>query len=82
MTRTQILLEPPQYRWLTIQAQRQHKSLSQVLRELIDQQQARPVRLRREDPLFRLIGLGADRARDVAEHHDRYLYGSPKRQAA
>jgi hypothetical protein len=75
-------LEAPQYRWLVTQAQRRHQSLSQVLRELIDQQQARPVRQRREDPLFRLIGLGADRARDVAEHHDRYLYGSPKRPTA
>lgn len=34
-----------------------------------------------EDPLERLIGLvdDADGPDDVAEQHDHYLYGAPKR---
>lgn len=75
MTRTQILLDEAQYRWLTTQARRQHTSLSGLLRRLIDAQRTAQSRSRRDDPVFRLIGLARDRARDVAEHHDRYLYG-------
>ena len=81
MTRTQVLLEPTQYRWLVEQARRQHKSLSEVLRGLIEARQADSRRDRKADPLFRLIGTGKDRARDVAEHHDRYLYGSASSEA-
>jgi hypothetical protein len=81
MVRTQILLEEAQYRWATTQARRWQQSLSQVLRGLIDAQRTRSVRNRREDPLFRLIGLGRDPARDVAEEHDRYLYGAPSRRS-
>lgn len=77
MTRTQVLLDETQYHWLTAQARRKHKSRSMVLRELIDAQRAARLRSRRDDPLFRLIGLASDAARDVAEHHDRYLYGRP-----
>ena len=75
MTRTQVLLGEAQHRWLTTQARRKHKSRSEVLRELIDTQRAMRLRSRRDDPLFRLIGLGRDAKRDVAEQHDRYLYG-------
>ena len=75
MTRTQVLLGEAQHHWLTAQARRTHKSRSKVLRELIDAQRAARLRSRKDDPLFRLIGLGRDSARDVAEHHDSYLYG-------
>ena len=75
MTRTQILLDPEQYRWVASQARRQRSSLSRVIRSLIDAQRQRGSRLRKDDPLFRVIGIAQDRARDVAEHHDRYLYG-------
>ena len=81
MTRTQVLLGEAQYRWLTAQARRKHKSRSEVLRELIDTQRAMRLRSRRDDPLFRLIGLGRDSKRDVAEQHDRYLYGGPTRRS-
>jgi hypothetical protein len=35
-----------------------------------------------EDPLLRLIGLVDDPRlpTDLAEHHDHYLYGAPKRR--
>ena len=82
MTRTQILLEESQHRWLIVQARRQQKSLSQVLRELVDAQRTKFIRKRHDDPLFRLVGMGPDRVRDVAEQHDRYLYGSSKRRAS
>ena len=81
MTRTQILLGIEQYRWLITQARRRRTSLSQIMRGLIDSQRQRGHRLRKDDPLFRIIGTVQDRAHDVAEHHDRYLYGArgPKR---
>lgn len=81
MTRTQVLLDETQYQWLTVQARRKHQSRSKVLRELIDVQRTARLRSRHEDPLFRLIGLASDSARDVAEHHDRYLYSKPRRRS-
>ena len=63
------------------QARRQQKSVSQLLRDVIDAQREGQVRGRCDDPLFRLVGLGRDPARDVAERHDHYLYrASPKRR--
>ena len=76
MTRTQILLEENQYRWLADQARRHKTSLSQILRQMIETHRLSQLRRRHDDPLFRLIGLGKDRARDVSEHHDKYLYQS------
>ena len=72
--RTQILLDPVQHRWLTAKARRSHKSLSQVLRELVDEQRTVFGHARRDDPLFSLVGLGRDSTTDVAERHDVYLY--------
>lgn len=83
MIRTQILLEEVQYRWATAQARRQQKSMSQLLRDVIDAQREGQVRGRRDDPLFRLISLGRDPAHDVAERHDQYLYrAQPKRRSS
>jgi len=81
MTRTQILLDAAQYRWLTAQARRQRKSVSQLLRELVDARRSVSVRGRQADPLFKLAGLGRhETAADVAAAHDRYLYGAAKRR--
>ena len=78
--RTQVLLGEAQYRWLATQARQKRKSRSEVLRELIDTQRATRARGREEDPLFRIVGMAKDPARDVAEHHDRYLYDKPTRR--
>lgn len=80
MMRTQVLLDEAQYQWLTAQARRRHKSRSELLRELIDAHRVVPLRSRKSDPLFRVIGLAQDPARDVAEQHDRYLYGERVRR--
>ena len=74
MRRTQILLDAVQYRWLTAKARQSRKSLSQVLRELVDEKRAVSGSARRDDPLFCLVGLGQDPTTDVAERHDVYLY--------
>ena len=79
MTRTQILLNPEHYRWLATQARRRRTSLSQLVRGLIDAERQRSRRIRKGDPLFGVIGIAKDRAHDVAEHHDRYLYGESER---
>ncbi|MBI5882198.1 MAG: hypothetical protein HZB91_03735 [Elusimicrobia bacterium] len=75
MVRTQVLFEESQYRWLKSQAAKGGKSLSGLLRELVEKWRTVAPQTRRKDPLFRLIGAFEDGA-DVAVQHDRYLYGS------
>lgn len=79
--RTQIQIEPRQYRRLRELARERRQSLSQVLRTTLDvalglEEQAGERAVR--DARLAFVGSGRvpEGKRDVARHHDRYLYGA------
>ena len=78
LVRTQINLEEAQYRMLQFEAQRQKRSLSDIVRESINYLNKR--KTAKKKSLLTLASL--DRSikiktttESVAEHHDDYLYG-------
>lgn len=80
MTRAQILLEPWQHQFLEAVAQRQHKSVSQLVREWIEEKARSQMSKKADDPLWEMVGIVRDAPSDMAEHHDEYLYGPRKRK--
>lgn len=81
--RTQIQLEERQYASLKRRAAAEGRSLSSVLRSIVDAALGESD-IAPEDAkttLLAFVGAGRDieGARDVATHHDRYLYGRRRR---
>lgn len=79
--RTQIQLEPRQYERLKELAHVRRQSLSRVLRAIVDDALGLGAGVGDEtvrDARLAFVGSGrdAERKRDVARHHDRYLYGA------
>lgn len=74
MHRSQIMLEETHYRFLVDEAQRTGRSISSILRELIDRrmQSQRQSSLER-DPLWDMVGIARGGPGKVSEDHDRYL---------
>lgn len=77
MFRAQILLDPSRHKILRELARKDRKSVSEIVRELIDRYLREETRPKPDDPLDRLCGIGHDKdgATDVSEHVDEYLYG-------
>ena len=75
MHRTQIQLEERQYRYLKAKAKRNGKSISAILRELVDSQ-IRDQNPNGEDTLLKIVGMAEGPAGTTARHHDDYLYGN------
>ena len=77
MQRTQIMLDDWQYEALKAQAERQGRSMSELLREMLD------ASLRREPSrgpgLEDIRGIGADR-KASGRFHDEFLYGKDGRR--
>lgn len=82
MTRTQILLETWQHKFLAGLARRNGLSVSSLIRGWIDEKAAAAKGGARADSLYNLVGTVHDRASDVSENVDDYLYGakSPRRK--
>jgi plasmid stability protein len=78
MQRTQILLDDWQYEALKAQAQRQGRSMSELLREMLDSALARDQARGRKPALADMRGIGRDRSAR-GRHHDEFLYGKPRR---
>lgn len=76
--RTQISLEDWQYQMLLEISRKTKKSLSGIIRDLIAETFTKQAGDKEEDPLFKLIGIGAGDGAPVAREHDRYLYGKRK----
>lgn len=76
MIRAQILLEPWQHQFLEAMAQKQHKSVSQLVREWIEEKAREQVAKKEKDSIWELVGIVKDAPADMAEHHDKYLYGA------
>ncbi len=74
MHRTQIQLEERQYRYLKAKARRSGKSISALLRELVDEQ-IREQDRDGVDPLLEIVGMAEGSAGSTARHHDDHLYG-------
>lgn len=81
--RTQIQLEQRQYASLKRLAAAEGRSLSSVLRSIVDaalgQTDLGPVDARAALVAFVGSGRDVEDARDVARQHDRYLYGGRRR---
>ena len=74
MTRTQVILQSWQHKFLHSLARKRGLSVSGLLREWIEEK-AGSLRQPGQDPLFNLVGMIEDRASDVSENADFYLYG-------
>jgi hypothetical protein len=74
MHRSQIMLKEEHYAYLVTEAQRQDKSISQIVRELIDEQIARSRNLE-DDPFFEIIGMVEGDGEPVGRSIDYYVYG-------
>lgn len=74
--RTQLYLDEARYQYLQCLARKNHVSLAQVVRDLIDRhKEARSKR--KQDSFFHIIGMVSRPERpDFAEHIDDYLYGA------
>lgn len=72
MRRTQMLLEEWQYQTLRARAEREGRSISEVVREILRVSLERPST--RKSKLTSIEGVGAD-ASASGRGHDGYLYG-------
>ena len=77
MHRTQIQLEERQYRFLKARAKHKGKSLSALIRELVDEEMHQETA--GNDPLLDILGMAEGPKGATARQHDRYLYGSRKK---
>ncbi len=81
--RTQIYLPKDLFGNLKKHAQQGKKSVAQVIREAIGaflEERARPAVRWSNDPITRSIGMVKGDT-DLAENHDKYLYGWNKKRA-
>jgi plasmid stability protein len=74
MHRTQILLEEWQYETLRARAEREGRSLSDLIRELLRKSLSETTS-HSNNRLDAMEGVGEDAAA-YGEHHDRFLYGA------
>jgi predicted DNA-binding ribbon-helix-helix protein len=77
--RTQIYLPRRLHQSLRKAAKARRVSMAQLIREAAEEALRRPETLQ-EDPLADLVGVIRDAPPDLAEAHDHYLYGSPRRR--
>lgn len=75
MKQTNISLEERQYQRVKDLAEREGKSISQIIRELIDESFQLESEERKEDPIFEVIGIGHGEGKSIAKDHDEVLYG-------
>ncbi|MDH7578932.1 MAG: CopG family transcriptional regulator [Bacillota bacterium] len=75
MDRTQIYLPPEQHKALLKEAARRGISFAALMREIVTDHLEKDKKLKKppKEVYLRLVGLGQSGARDVSEHHDRYL---------
>lgn len=74
MRQTNISLEEWQYQQLKELAEREGKSISQLIRELIKEKFKLEEDEIERDPIFEIIGMGRGEGTGVAQEHDEILY--------
>lgn len=77
MQRTQILLDDWQYEALKARAQREGRSMSELLRQMLDAHLAKSAP--RTPRLADIRAIGEDRT-SRGRNHDRFLYGKSGRR--
>ena len=80
MKRTNIVLEEWQYQYLKDRAEREGKSISALIRELIEAAMRPVEKGLKDDPIFQIVGMFRGGRKDVAEKHDEYLYTLEERR--
>lgn len=87
LIRTQINLEEEQYRLLTLEAQRQKRSLSDIVRKTINKQFFKLYKKRSSNALLELAKNAVDfkminpnTPDDLVENMDEYLYGRKSKE--
>ena len=73
--RTQISLEHRQYQMLLDLSRKTRRSLSAIIRDLVDEMFAKRPTSLKSDPVSGIVGLGSGNGASVAREHDDYLYG-------
>jgi predicted CopG family antitoxin len=74
MRQTNISLEEWQYQKLRELAEKEGKSISGLIRELIKEKFKLAEDEIENDPIFEIIGMGKGEGTDVAREHDKLLY--------
>ncbi len=76
MKRTNIVLEEAQYQYLKGRAEREGKSMSALIRELIEAVMRPQPRSAKDDPIFGIVGMfkGKKSKRDICQQHDEIIY--------
>lgn len=74
MRQTSISLEEWQYQQLKELAAREGKSISRLIRELIEEKLKLEEDEIEKDPIFEIVGLGRGKGVGVAKEHDKILY--------
>ena len=74
MRQTNISLEEWQYFHVKELAEREGKSISQIIRELIDARSELGEGEIEKDPIFDIIAMGRGEGGGVAREHDEILY--------
>lgn len=72
MHRTQILLEEQQYRFLQAVAKRSGKSMSAILRDVVNMHMREQPHA--DDSLWDIVGMADGDEGTTARDHDKYLY--------
>ncbi|GBC75921.1 hypothetical protein HRbin07_00113 [bacterium HR07] len=74
MKRVNIVLEEWQYQYLKDRAEREGKSISALVRDLVAILTTPPREGLKSDPIFKIVGIAKGRRRYVSRHHDEILY--------
>lgn len=76
--RTQISLEKWQYQMLLELSRTTRKSLSAIVRDLVEEKLTKPVLSRKKDSLYGIVGMSSGDGASVAREHDEHLYGKKR----
>lgn len=74
MHRLQVLVTEEQYAWLKEKAAASGRSISQVIRDLLDEAEAILSRSVMDDPFWDIVGMARGNEPDAGARHDEYLY--------
>ena len=78
MHRAQVLLQECHFSFLKTESERQGKTISGLLREIVDDYVRNQAR--QDDPLWELIGIADGEDEATGRRHDMFLYGDAKQR--
>ncbi len=79
MKRVNILLQEEDLEYLRQKAAREKKrGISAIIRDYVANYKM-PKKIKKNDPIFDIIGLGKGDGQPVSENYEEYLYGKKKK---